>query len=486
MAATRNSGPSRVYKTVKAETASTSPVIGTIVEIKDLKKGQFFELTDEDPYAKTYYKNFMGKAYVCSQEARNGGAPIGYNNLGSHIGFYEIKKVKLAPEFTLDFSKLNFTSRVAMTGCDPEIFITKKDGSLIPAFNFLPFQNACTKPKDRDVCPDSSGVTNGRTGMYWAPFYADGFAAEFGMKPGSCHGWGMDRVRFGLELVYLAMKAHDKDANLTLQNVVPIDPEILANASADQIALGCSPSKNAYGDQVDLPTDARTLPFRVAGGHIHFGMSNMNPPKGEATREERNELAAKWMDMVVGVPAVALFEGIDSPTRRRFYGRAGEYRDKTYGLEYRTLSNAWLGHPAIAHLIWNLARTGASIPDQGFPIQTPAKELKFDEDEIKNIINNCDAEAARAFIKKHKVIYENALAVNYGRYDGTNPADNYTKEPLGNIVKKAFDLFDVGVKKAMPNYENIEKNWKLDNGQWLSHTDNSYLTWSHYCKNIQI
>jgi len=282
------------------------------------------------------------------------------------------------------------------------------------------------------------------------------------------------------------MKEHDKDANLTLQNVVPIDPEILANASADQIALGCSPSKNAYGDQVDLPTDARTLPFRVAGGHIHFGMSNMNPPKGEATREERNELAAKWMDMVVGVPAVALFEGIDSPTRLRFYGRAGEYRNKSYGLEYRTLSNAWLGHPAIAHLIWNLARTGVSIPDQGFPIQTPAKELKFDEDEIKNIINNCDAEAARAFIKKHKVIYENALAVNYGRYAEMDPTANPTKDPLSNIVKKAFDLFDVGVKKAMPDYENIEKNWKLDKGQWLSHTDNSYLTWSHYCKNIQI
>lgn len=485
MAATRNSGSSRVYKTVKPETASTSPVIGTLVDIKDLKKGQYFELTDEDPYAKIYYKGFMGKAYICSQEARAGGAPVGYNNLGSHVGFYEIKKVKLAPEFALDFSKLNFSSRVAMTGCDPEIFITKKDGSLIPAFNFLPFQRECVRPATLSECPDGSGVTSGRIKTYWAPHYADGFAAEFGMKPGSCHGWGMDRVRFGLELIYNKMKAHDKDANLTLQNVVAIDPEILASASADQIALGCSPSKNAYGDEVPLPTDARTLPFRVAGGHIHFGMSNINSPEGEMSRTDRNELAAKWMDMVVGVPAVALFEGIDSPTRRRFYGRAGEYRDKSYGLEYRTLSNAWLGHPAIAHLIWNLARTGASIPDQGFPIKSPAQELKFDENEIKDIINNCDVEAARAFITKHKVIYTNALVVNYGRYGDAGMTAVSGNQPL-DLVDRAFKLFDVGVKKAIPAYEDIEKNWKLDKGEWLSHTNNSYLTWSGYAHHVKV
>src|SRR5690606_27611941 len=81
---------------------------------------------------------------------------------------------------------------------------------------------------------------------------------------------------------------------------------------------------------VNDPPAAHTL-LRTAGGHIHVGYDNPD-----------NAMSADIvlaMDVMLGVPSVL----IDGDTRRRqMYGKAGCFRFKEYGLEYRTLSNFWI------------------------------------------------------------------------------------------------------------------------------------------------
>lgn len=45
------------------------------------------------------------------------------------------------------------------------------------------------------------------------------------------------------------------------------------------------------------------------------------------------------MDLHLGVPSLVLDKDTE---RRKLYGKAGAFRPKPYGVEYRTLSNFWI------------------------------------------------------------------------------------------------------------------------------------------------
>jgi hypothetical protein len=132
----------------------------------------------------------------------------------------------------------------------------------------------------------------------------------------------------------------------------------------------------------------------------------------------------------VGVAGVSLAASLDDPIRRVFYGRAGEYRLPTYGIEYRVLSNFWLCAPPIAHLVLDLARNTISFALQGY-----TKLLKTTPDEVCSIINNCDVEKARALIKKHRAIYSAILGYCY-----TVPTTTRALHVLENGVETVVDF----------------------------------------------
>jgi len=66
-------------------------------------------------------------------------------------------------------------------------------------------------------------------------------------------------------------------------------------------------------------------------GHIHIGYSDHNM--------DLNMRIIQSMDLFLGVPSILLDTDED---RRKMYGKAGEFRHKSYGVEYRVLSNFWL------------------------------------------------------------------------------------------------------------------------------------------------
>lgn len=96
---------------------------------------------------------------------------------------------------------------------------------------------------------------------------------------------------------------------------------------------GCDPDFCAWdGGKMNIAPDLNETNYRSAGGHIHFGL--------EIAPQEVLQFV-KICDLVFGLGTLS-YENKD---RKALYGKAGCFRRKPYGIEYRTLSNAWAGYP---------------------------------------------------------------------------------------------------------------------------------------------
>ncbi len=95
--------------------------------------------------------------------------------------------------------------------------------------------------------------------------------------------------------------------------------------------IGCDPDHDAYRDNPEMPREIPAMgTIRGCGGHIHIGY-----PKQLCAPFR----LAKLMDLVIALPMLSE----DKQGKRRYYhGIPGLYRDKEYGVEYRTLSNFWI------------------------------------------------------------------------------------------------------------------------------------------------
>lgn len=322
------------------------------------------------------------------------------------------------------------------SGSDPEIFIVRgAKKELLPAFQFLPDKQEAAKLR----------------GYNHAYAYRDGFAAESWVQAVGCHGYLIDYIRNGLGAIRSAARKHDRTAELSLQGTFAIPDEIMTKATDDQVALGCMPSKNAYGDRPALPTDGKALPLRFAGGHMHFGLFK----KDEAILINM----VKAADIISALPAVAIFNGIDQPARRAYYGRAGEFRTPAHGLEYRVLSNAWLGHPSVAHLMFNLTRAALKVGMCGYQ-----DKMGLKEEEVREIINYNDVERARKWALNNVEFL--GLLLNY---DGA-----------GNKIDKLKAIIAEGALGVFEDYTDIAHNWSLAMGQkWSEHSDADRKTWNN-------
>lgn len=328
-------------------------------------------------------------------------------------------------------------------GSDPEVFVVNGKGELMPAFTFLKGK------KDPDVARTDIDVyhyrdynaSTGSSKKLGKPCYWDGFQAEFETQPYGCLAAHVDHVQAGLDKVLKEARKVDPKAKLSIQTVFDIPAELLQTSKHEHVTLGCMPSLNAYGIKGKEVPDGRKMDTRSAGGHIHFEIndkSNIVP-------------MVKALDAVIGVPCVALFASYDNPERRKYYGLAGEYRLPPHGMEYRVLSNAWLLHPFIMNIVFDLSRVGLSM-------HSYMKAWKGSEAEIVEIINTCDVAKAQKMMRRNKNIL-------YKLYKAAYP--NITEAQQN----KLFDIFTNGMESVISNPDDIEKNWCLGT-QWTD-TGNS-------------
>jgi len=125
------------------------------------------------------------------------------------------------------------------------------------------------------------------------------------------------------------------------------------SAPAEVRRLGCMPSLNMYS----RPGMPKGLPntMRTTGCHIHVSSPEVD--------KENYARIVKWADVLAGSTwAYASPEpAFDERMRRKYYGKAGEFRVRFYdkdetlfGVEYRTLPGNVLHHPEYLSLMLNL------------------------------------------------------------------------------------------------------------------------------------
>jgi len=301
-------------------------------------------------------------------------------------------------------------------GSDPEMFVfdslTKQ---VIPAFKFLDKNGGKDKTDDGEK-------------LFW-----DGFQAEFNIRSGSCLDERMSSTRFGLRALRNKAVAYNPNAVLTVQTTVDIPSEMFADALPEHIAFGCTPSKNVY-NMDGIKMDGKDVPFRSAGGHIHYGLD----------KKEWKHIPdyVKALDKILGVACVSLFAKYDNPARRTMYGLAGEYRTPPHGLEYRTLSNAWMCHPTMMYIVYELSRKAIAMQQKGLMRFWDATDK-----ETIACINECDVDKARSILKRNDKVFKDLIR-----------SFSYDDER----AKVIWNTFMLGVD-VLINTESIETNWQLDN-----------------------
>lgn len=343
------------------------------------------------------------------------------------------KKLKDMFDTWLKLDKVRLLPRPGTKhGSDPEIFVTDKTtGEVIPAFEFLGSKENPTQISNHPGVGQGSGL----------PLFWDGFQAEFNTKADTCFAWVADSIYNGLRTLDKLAKNHNPNAVIAIKNTHDIALDRIIEGKEEHVEFGCMPSFNAYGHK-GIKADGREVFFRSAGGHIHFGNADRINGNHEIAKRY-----VKTLDKILGVACVSLFANIDDPRRRSMYGLAGEYRLPKHGLEYRTLSNAWMCHPLIFNMVFELARKVESLVDK-------KHEDVWDctEQEAIDCINNCDVELARKILKRNKEVFCAFFTMVYD-----------SKEK-----KSIYKIFMSGVESIIENPDDVINNWKKG---YISHCE---------------
>jgi hypothetical protein len=216
-----------------------------------------------------------------------------------------------------------------LVGADPEVFITK--GSTLVSGHTFP---CGTKERPRLLA--SGGVQ------------IDGMALEFNVKP------SRTRVEFVSNVVRVfndlnkIVKKQDKDATILVVPTANFGKEYIDSMPEKVKELGCNPDYNAYTGQPN-PTPNADRPFRTGAGHVHVGFTE-DMDTNDAEHFARCCALSRQLDYYLGLPSLAW----DSDNQRReLYGKAGAFRSKSYGMEYRTLSNAWVADKNLMAFVYD-------------------------------------------------------------------------------------------------------------------------------------
>lgn len=224
-------------------------------------------------------------------------------------------------------------------GCDPEFFVREqKTGKIVPICGKI----GGTKAEPVQIPGQPIGAKYQEDNVAFEinipPAYtADQFDALLNNAISGVHPI-LDKAE--LELVRQQGSSHrfTKDQIMKTPLVKNDEGKMIPQA----ILIGCDPDWCAYSTKMadgDLDADdpMERPPFSIdtlgdvrhVGGHIHFGFNKELVP---------DHIFVRLLDAFLTLP----FLPYDAQTTRRaYYGKAGLYRPKEYGVEYRTPSNWW-------------------------------------------------------------------------------------------------------------------------------------------------
>lgn len=195
-------------------------------------------------------------------------------------------------------------------GADPELFL-KNDQEIISAIGLI----GGTKNNPKSISNDGHSVQE------------DNVMVEFNIPPSKNEIEFLDNMEYCME--YIEKLAILNDLQISNLASAELNPKYLQSAKSNH--FGCEPDYNVYKQSINNFCNEGIENLRSCAGHIHIGYDDPN--------QEETERIVKLMDLFLGLPSILL----DKDSRRKeLYGKAGCFRFKPYGLEYRTLSNFWI------------------------------------------------------------------------------------------------------------------------------------------------
>lgn len=253
-----------------------------------------------------------------------------------------------------------------LVGADPEVFV-RAGGKFVSAHNMI----AGSK---HEPFPVQNGAVQ-----------VDGMALEFNITPASTpHDfvYNINTVRRQLERMI------PKDHVLSISAAADFDPEYMAKQPEDAKKLGCEPDFNAYSRQIN-PSPEQHPTMRVAGGHVHLGWGEDFEPFS-ISHFDACCTVVKQLDFWLGLPSIIL----DHDTKRKqMYGKAGAFRPKPYGVEYRTLSNFWIENDDLIGLVFNNTKAGFTMLAEGTDLSEKYGDIcqqTIDTNDKTRAINLCN------------------------------------------------------------------------------------------------
>lgn len=255
-----------------------------------------------------------------------------------------------------------------LVGCDPEVFV-KQDGVFKSAHGLI-------KGDKKNPQKINRGAVQ-----------VDGMALEFNIDPAASE----DEFCLNVQDVFAAMCAMVPGYEVVATPVATFDPEYMKQQPEEALELGCDPDFNAWNGMAN-PRPNGDRAFRTASGHVHIGWTDGVDTASGIHLAQANAVV-KQMDFYLGLPSLLY----DSDTKRReMYGKAGACRYKSYGVEYRTLSNAWLKSESLMRWVFRSVQKGMADLMQG-------KALVDTFGDVQEIINTSNITEAKAIIKHAKL-----------------------------------------------------------------------------------
>lgn len=228
-----------------------------------------------------------------------------------------------------------------LLGSDPETFLTIGD-SFVSAHDVIP-------------------------GTKYEPFFVphgaiqvDGVAAEFNTFPTNDVSVWVKNHQAVMSAMKPFLMQKDERLAITIQPTAWFDQDYWNSLPDEVKVLGCTPDYNAYTGGENDPPETE-LPFRTGGGHVHIGWGSGFDPSDPKHFEECRRIV-RQLDATL-YPASLAWDSDEE--RRSLYGKVGAFRPKSYGVEYRPLSNKWVGSTETLEQVFNTTMAALRDYDEG-------------------------------------------------------------------------------------------------------------------------
>lgn len=253
-----------------------------------------------------------------------------------------------------------------LVGTDPEVFITR-DGAPYPICGLL----GGTKEEPLTILDGTFAVQE------------DNVMAEFCVPPTNNSTAMYENIQKALAYIQKRLP----EFNILIAPSAHFTPTLLME-NPKALEFGCDPDYNVWNmrtNHVNVEEADPTL--RTCGGHVHIGYDSPNL--------NTNLAIIKAMDLFLGVPSIVLD---NDPERRILYGKAGAFRVKPYGVEYRVLSNFWIAEQYLVDWLFQSVKLAIDFVNQEKTITEETAGL------VIRCINTSDLDLANYLITNHGLL----------------------------------------------------------------------------------